>query len=411
MKLKHLIVLVVVLAAISAGTYFATRTAPPPSADPRISQPLVASDVVDKTEQLKISDQGKSVTLTKHSDGQWTVPSYYDFPVDFQKLSGFVSDLNSAKIEQLVTTNPQRLAHLEFKDTQIAFVGANNAPLETITLGKNADAGGRFVRFGDETKGYRANLSAWIDADPKSWANPALTPDLKADNVAKVEITFPDAPPVVATRAKKEDPFTSASAPAHEQLASAKITSLLSSLGSLRFSETTDLNDANAVAARANERSVVLTTFDGRILTVAMGRKPEQKIMKAPSAKPDGKSGPAALGKVAAASTDGANQGPAKALAPETETIPAGPVFAFVKNSDEHAPINAMMKARAFQIYDYTYTQLPQKPADLFEPQPAASPASPAAATSSGKEAAAPAAQSAAATGSGSSPKSTSEAK
>lgn len=411
MKLKHLIVLVVLLAVISVGTYFATRTAPSPSADPRIAQPLVASDVVDKTEQLKISDQGKSVTLKKQSDGQWTVPSYYDFPVDFQKLSGFVGDLNSAKVEQLVTTNPQRLAHLEFKDTQIEFVGTNNAALETITLGKNADAGGRFVRFGDETKGYRANLSAWIDADPKSWANPALTTDLKADNVAKVEITFPDAKPVVATRAKKEDPFTSASAPAHEQLASTKITSLLSSLGTLRFSETADLKEANAVAARANERSVILTTFDGHTLTVAMGRKPEQKILKAPSAKPDGKSGPAALGKVTAASTDKANQGPATALAPETETIPAGPVFAFVKSSDEHAPINAMMKARAFQIYDYTYTQLPQKPADLFEPMPATLPTPPAAAAPAGKEVGVPSAKPAAATESSSSLKSSSEAK
>jgi hypothetical protein len=375
MKLKHLIVLVVVLALISAGTYFATRTAPAPSSDPRIGQPLVASDVVNKTEQLKISDQGKSVTLAKHGDGQWTVTSYYDFPVDFQKLSGFVGDLNSAKIEQLVTTNPQRLAHLDFKDTQIAFLGNNNAALETITLGKNADAGGRFVRFGDETKGYRASLNAWIDADPKSWANASLTSDLKADDVEKVEITFPDAPSVVATRAKKGDPFVSAATPADQQLSQTKLNSLLSSLGSLRFSDTTDPKDANAVAARANERSVKLTTFDGHTLTIAMGRKPEQKIVKAPTAKPDGKTGPAALGKVTAASTDKPDQGgPAKAIAPETETIPAGPVFAFVTNSDEHAPINAMMKTRAFQIYDYTYTELPQKPADLFEAAPKPSP-------------------------------------
>jgi len=376
MKLKHLIVLVVVLALISAGTYFATRSTPPPSADSRIGQPLVGSDLVNKTEQLKISDQGKSVTLAKHGDGQWTVTNYYDFPVDFQKLSGFVGDLNSAKIEQLVTSNPQRLAHLEFKDTQIAFLGNNNAPVETITLGKNADAGGRFVRFGDETKGYRASLNAWIDADPKSWANAALTSDLKVEDVAKVEISFPDAPAVVLARAKKGDAFTSASTPANEQVSTTKINSLLSSLGTLRFSDTTDLNDANAVAARAHERSVTVTTFDGHTLTIEIGRKPEQKIVKAPSAKPDGNTGPAALGKVTGSSTDKPGQnGPAKALAAETETIPAGPVFAVVKNSDEHAPINAMMKARAFQIFDYTYTELPQKPADLFEAAPKPSPA------------------------------------
>ena len=370
MKLKHLALLVVVLAALSVATYFATRTAPPPSADTRVGQPLIAPALVEKTAQLKISDQGKSVILAKRGEGNWTVPAYYDFPADFQKLSGFVSDLTSAKIDQFVTSSPQRLSHLDFKDTQIAFLGSDNKVLDSITLGKNADAGGRFVRYGDESKAYRTNLNAWIDADPKSWANAALTPDLKADEIAKVEINFPGEPALVVTRAKKGDPFTAGNIPTHQHIAVEKISSLITSLTGLRFTDTTDLADANANAAKNNQRSVILTTFGGQSVTIGLGRKPEQKIIKAPSAKPDGKSGPAALGKVTAASTDKNEQGPAKALAPETETIPAGPVFAFVVSSDEHAAINKMMTKRAFQVYDYGFTQLPQKTADLLEAAP-----------------------------------------
>ena len=53
---------------------------------------------------------------------------------------------------------------------------------------------------------------------------------------------------------------------------------------------------------------------------------------------------------------------------------PAGPVYAFIASSDPAAPVNALMKKRAFQIYDWNFTSLPQKPDELFEPVPAPQP-------------------------------------
>jgi len=58
-------------------------------------------------------------------------------------------------------------------------------------------------------------------------------------------------------------------------------------------------DDANANAAKANLRTFKLTTFDNKTLTIAMGRKPEEKKLKPPAATTDGKTGPAALGSVA----------------------------------------------------------------------------------------------------------------
>jgi len=46
-------------------------------------------------------------------------------------------------------------------------------------------------------------------------------------------------------------------------------------------------------------------------------------------------------------------------------------VFVVVSNSDAHAAINDLMKRRAFQIDDYTFTKLPQKEDELFEPEKA----------------------------------------
>lgn len=379
MKLKTLIVAVLVLAALSVVAFIARRPAPPPSADARLNQSLVDRAVVEKAMKLRLSDAGKTVELTRQADGTWKVPSYFDLPADFNKLTGFVGNLTDAKIQRLVTSTPDRIARLEFKDTKIELLDAADKPLLALTLGKNAEiGGGRYVRFGDEPKAYLTNLSAWLDPEAKNWANSELL-NLKADDVAKIEIPFPEGGPIVVSRAKKEDPWTADKLPAGQRVKADKISTLLSSIGTVRFSDSTAPDDANATAAKANLRTFKVTTFDQKTVTVALGRKPEEKKLKAPAASADGKSGPAALGSVAdlgkkdekkeEAGKDG-KAADGKPLAPEFETIPAGPVYAFVTHSDASAPVNAAMQKRAYQISDYTFTGLPQKAEELFEPAP-----------------------------------------
>ena len=122
-------------------------------------------------------------------------------------------------------------------------------------------------------------------------------------------------------------------------------------------------------------------------MTLQVGRKPEQKIIKAPEAKKDGTTGPSALGSVAdlakaavPAVTDKDAKaadptGPAQVIEPATETIPAGPVYAFIRHSDAGAVINGLMEKRAFQVYESVLTGLPQNRSELFEPVPAPAPA------------------------------------
>lgn len=399
MKIKTIIVTVLALAALSAVVFFINRPTPPPSGDARVHQPLLPAALAEAAAKVKITDQGKTVLLTKQADNTWRVTSYHDLPADFSKLSTLIGELTSAKVEQFVTANPDRLARLEFKDTQVALLDAADKTLWSVTLGKNADAGGRFIRFGDEAKGFRATLNAWLDPEAKGWADSSLV-GIKQEDVARVEIDLPGAEPVVATRAKKEDAFAAQNTPAGQKLKADKITSVLASLCSLRFTDTSDLTDANVTAAKQNQRNVKLTTFDGKTWTIALGRKPEQKIIKPPVPKADGKTGPAALGTLAEvakpAEPAGADPtktgGPSTVTAPETETIPAGPVYAFVSNSDAQAPINGLMAKRAFQVTDYEFTLLPQKADEVFEAAPPPPPMPPAASTPPAANAPAPSA-------------------
>ena len=387
MKLKTLIVSILVLAALAGGAYLARRPAPPPSGDARINQSMVDRATIEKAAKLRLSESGKTVELTRQPDGSWRVPSYYDMPADFSKLSGFVGNLTEAKLQRLVTSSADRIARLEFKDTKIELLDPAGKTAFTVTLGKNPETGGgRFVRFGDEQKAYLASLSAWLDTEAKNWANAELT-NLKPDDVAKIEIPFAEGGPITVSRAKKDDPWTADKTPAGQKVKADKISSLLSSVGTVRFSDTNALDDANVAAAKASLRTFKVTTFDNKTVTVAMGRKPEEKKLKPPAPTTDGKSGPAALGSLTDLAKkeekkDEAKPGEEKKddkpLAPEFETIPAGPVFAFISHSESTAPVNALMQKRAFQIAEYTFTGLPQKSDELFEAAPPPPPPAPA---------------------------------
>jgi hypothetical protein len=183
MKLKTLIVSVVILALLSGIAYWANRPETSVESDARVSKTLVEASAVDKAAKIRISDQGKTVVLERQTDGSWHDASYYDMPADFSKLSSLVGDLTSAKIQRLVTTNPARLSRLEFKDTKVDLLDASDRTILSLVLGKNADSGGRFLRFGDESKAYLAILTAYIDADPKNWADAQLL-SVKPDDVA-----------------------------------------------------------------------------------------------------------------------------------------------------------------------------------------------------------------------------------
>jgi hypothetical protein len=384
MKLQTLVLTIAVLAVLSALVFFAQRPRKPADLDPRTGLPVFDVKFLEKTARIRLTDQGKTVLLAKQPDGRWVVASYYELPADFAKLGRFLDDLSNAKIQRLVTRTPERLARLEFKDTSIAFLDAADKAIWRLAFGKEAEGGGRFVRFGDEPKGYLANLSTYLDSDAKNWADSLLI-SLKADDLSGVELTFAGSDPVGATRAKKEDAWTAEKAPTGQRIKGDRITSLLSSFASLRFQDTSDLADANAEAARKNSRTLKFTTFDHKTITVQLGRKPEEKKPEAGSQKPgsasqDSNHNPepnqatATSAKVETLNPEPAAAPaappPAKPEEPKVETIPAGPVYAFITDSDAAAPVNGLMKKRTYQVLDWNFTSLPQKPDEFFEPIP-----------------------------------------
>lgn len=369
MKLRTLVIAVGLLAVLAAVAFLGNRPAPAPVADPRVGTPLLAPDTAQKAAGLSVSDQGKRVDLARDAKGTWIVKDYYGLPADFDKIARLVQDLNEAKVERFVTESPERLAHLDFKDSAISLEDAAGKAIWSLTLGKSSDNGnGKFIRFGTEKKAFFSTLHVWLDTDPKAWADTRLV-TVQADDVASVRIPFDGGAAVVLTRAKKGAPWTATGGPEGQRLSEAKVSPVLAALTGLRFSETTEPESPAAAEAARHARTLTLTTFAGKTLSIAIGRKPEEKRLKAPSV--DAKAAVAALAKPVDGKPADAKPSDVKAVLPEFETIPAGPVFVSVTSSDPADPVNASMKARAFQVEEFSVSSVPQKAADLFEPAPA----------------------------------------
>jgi hypothetical protein len=359
MKLRTLIIAVALLAIVSVLAYVKNRPEPAPAADPRVGTPLLSPDTVAKADTITVSDQGKSIELKKRADGTWHVASYFDMPADFEKISRLAQDLNEAKVERFVTDNPDRVAHLEFKDSRIA-LGESGKEIWSVTLGKTPDSGnGRFIRFGSENTAFFSGTHVWLDTDAKGWADAQLV-TVKPDEIATVVLPLPPGEGTVTlSRTKKDAPWTAEGGPKGQKLLADKVAQLLTSLTSLRFTETAERKDAGFLESGKYTRLYTLTTFAGKTVVVALSRKPEVKKLKAPVAD-------------TTPITAGADGKPdMKPITPEYDTTPAGPVFAIVSGSGASAFVNDFTKGRVFEVDDYAFTGLPQKTDDLFQPEAA----------------------------------------
>ena len=359
MNLKNLSITVLVLAALSAVAYVLNRPAPPAETDPRVGEALLADATANAATAIAITDAGNTVELARADDDSWTVTSYHDLPADMDKLRRFVGELIGADIERVVTRNADRMARLDFGNTRLSITTPDTT--WTVDLGRTAERGGRYLRFAhdEDSPAYLSPLSVYLDATARNWANSKLI-GFAADDIASVELSFAEGAPVTVSRESANATWTTDDPPEGKRLLTTRMTSLLTSLTGLRFTDTTTPDDQDVVDASAHQRTAVLTNFEGESITIALGRRPEETTLKEPEADP------AAI----LETYPDEDAGPAELLEDATETIPAGPVFAVVSGAASGALLATANESLAFKVSDYSFTSLPSRD-DLFEDIPA----------------------------------------
>lgn len=348
MNTKKLSILVLFLAGLSVVTWLIQRPTPPPGLDPRTGEPLVSRESLAAARTITLRNDGAEVTLrTDDDDGTWRVEGYYDFPVDFGKLSTLASNLQTATIIRLVTRNPQRMERLDLGNAELSIGAGGAAPALSLEIGKTAEGGGRFIRFTGEDKAYLTDLSLQVDATPRNWAQSRLL-EFEAEDVAGIEIGFDgDAPPLALRRGDSSADWEVASTDRAGGVKPREVTNLLNRFTSLRFTETGAPESEEATVARQEARPLTIELFDGTRYTIHLGRRP------APPAPPP-------------------EEGP-EDNTPTAQPPPApkpGPVHVFIESNREGDGVNGLMARRSFQVSDFTYTSLPANAESILEPVP-----------------------------------------
>lgn len=344
MKIKQLVIVVAVLALAAVVTFFLRRPAPAAAADARLGQNLVDASTLQKTAKIKVSEAGKSIELTKDAAGAWRIQTYFNLPASFPKIAEFLADYADTKIERVVSTNPERIARLGFGDGRVELFDTAGTTIWSLTVGRSSESGGHFLRFGDEAKAYYAPLRTYLDTEPINWAEQQLIQHT-ADDIAAVELSFPkENLTIKASRPGKDDPFVAVDAPGGRKLRFDAIPTLVTSFASLRFSNTSAVDNPEARALRAdNLRTLKLTTFGGQTYTIEMSAR-----IPPPPTPPT--------------ATDGTPPPPVD----PRDSIPTA-AFVWIASSLESAPVNGLMKQRTFHMNEYLYASLPAKSDDLFE--------------------------------------------
>ncbi len=371
MNLKNLSLAVVILAVLAGVAAFLNRPAPPPETDPRVGQPLLATETANAAQSLTLTQGTATVTVTRDGESDtWRVSNYHNLPASLSKLRSFVKGLTDAKINRVVTRSADRAARLDLDTASVSLTTADGETW-SVDLGKTAERGGRYLRFDEaaDAPAYLAEFSAYLDTTAKNWAESKLVA-AERDQIASITLTFAadDEAPLTLTRESPTADWTASDLPEGKQVKSGAISTLLSTATNLRFTDVSEPDHTDAVDAAAHSRTLTFKTFGGEEFTVTLGRRPEKTIVKQPEpANPAA----AAAEMVAEATASAEPKSGEEVVEDLTETIPAGPTYAKVNGPAAVAPLASFNDTLAFKISDYSFTSLPANREALLEDAPA----------------------------------------
>ena len=341
MKLRLLTIVAATLAIVTAvGYYIRNASLTTPEDDPLVGTQLIDQDILADVNRIEIAKEDSTAILELDENKVWVVRSLFDLPADFGKLNTLVRNLVDAKVQRKITALEDRLARLDLTQGTVKLMSGENNSLFEITFGKTLTGGKSFI-FGDERTAYLASESPFVDASSLNWAVKTLY-EIKADDVAGIQFSLGEESWAVRRDDKEKDYISTLPVDKRTPKQSA-ITSLISRLGNLRFTEVLERTDAEATQiwqdAQENVRSIKFTLFSGETITVKMSQwePPESEDEDAP------------------ASTE------------------PSVTYLHISSSQADHSINSVMDRLAFKASSYSFTGIPieiTEVADLPEPEP-----------------------------------------
>jgi hypothetical protein len=291
-KVKYLVIgagILLLLAAVGMGVQrLVGRSAAPQG---HVGEPVLAAIDLDKAATIELVGPDKKTTLVA-TPGGWVVREQENFPADQGKLSGFLFKLNSEKLADKVTDNPDRLADLglltaeennnklEQHKTGIAFSvrDGSGKPLFELLIGKDRQPGstssaygGQYVRFPAEKSAYLIGSTLFAETDPKEWIHkPILGADANKQFKRIRVLPAGGDKPLVFERAQPDAPWQLEGASARS-LNTKEIENLAKRISDLEIVQIAKPDVQPAALGRAKLGVVEAATFDGRSYRFEIG--------------------------------------------------------------------------------------------------------------------------------------------
>jgi hypothetical protein len=339
MNLKNLYITAGVLAVLAIITSYLNSSNNAPLLDERVGSTVVDESLLRNAAKAIVSDGNQTLTLiADNANNRWTLEEKYNLPVSYDRISQLAQSVTDAKLQRLVSENPDRIAELGFDTgSAIRFIDADGNNIVSIELGKETDNQRQFLRYQGEEKAFLANTTFNIDSTPDSWLEKALV-SFEADDVVGIEAKLQYGDEITVTRENADADWQSEAVPDGKILNQSSVEQIATRLAELTFSATADNDDDAVSAARDNSHNFSLTLKDGRSYSYTIGRQPEVSIEKQVEKTDD--------------------NGETTTEIESEVVLPEGPVYFFIAAADSIDPINGYMKSSAFEAGSYQYISL-----------------------------------------------------
>lgn len=302
MQNKYLIVFACLLVGL-IGIYIVQKQSAKIAVVQTGIEQLLPDQDLDKVHEIRVRRGGqKSALVLTRSDQGWSMPGYFDAPVNSRKIESFLQDIKDLRGEKRASSKDVFAAFgvEDDKAVTLEFLNKEGEPLFTILAGKQGPIGNSgFVRRKDQLEVYLAekNLPAFFGLfgddrqppQPELWADLELLKDSQASWTA-VELIRPGAvfsfvkqhrqvPAEAGEKAAGRPPAAEVwrqRGPVHPQLNEEAIQSSLNALANLQAMRLADPAEIDAYGLEAPPYQAKISLNDGKTIQLLINR-PQDK--------------------------------------------------------------------------------------------------------------------------------------
>lgn len=295
MKAKTLAILVVILVLAIAITRLSSRH-PVSAPSPMTGKTVLAELPVNSVAKI-VFESTAGTSTTARVDDRWVSLDKYNYPVDFEKVRGFLTAMADVKVGQVIRATADQLGAMNLlpptstnADTAGVLVTLKDkagSDIATFIVGKKhysapqddsgssmpAELGGfpdgRYVKSGDNVYLIGDVLST-MPEQSADWLNTEILSVFSGD-VTEVNVTGPDRQPVTLVRDTPEQEPKLRDLKANEEMDAGQAGSLFGAISYMKFEDIADPALTDAETGMENPIVYAAKTKQGMRYTIKLG--------------------------------------------------------------------------------------------------------------------------------------------